>query len=86
MTPKRLSEVPDVLEFHEVPSEEVRMVPPLPTATYNPLVVVVVELLDDSSFSAQEIMVRLKQEIRIMCKIFFIFPTISKGNYYYLFQ
>ena len=33
MTPLRSSEVPDVLEVQEVPSEEVRMVPDLPTAS-----------------------------------------------------
>ena len=33
VTPKRFSEVPDVLEVQEVPSEEVRMVPECPTAT-----------------------------------------------------
>ena len=31
------------------------------------------ELLDDSSFSAQEMMVKLKRDIRITCKIYFIF-------------
>ena len=31
------------------------------------------ELLDDSSFSAQEITVKLKNDISIMCKILFIF-------------
>ena len=52
----RVFDVPEVLDVHVVPlSDEVRMVPPLPTATYNTLVVVVVELLDDSSFSAHEI-------------------------------
>ena len=30
------------------------------------------ELLDDSSFSAQEMMVKLKMDIRITCKIYFI--------------
>ena len=34
---------------------------------------VVVELLEDSSFSPQEMMMRLKRDIRITCKIFFIF-------------
>ena len=33
MTPERLFDVPDVLEVHEVPSEEVRMVPEAPTTT-----------------------------------------------------
>ena len=56
-----------------VPSEEVRMVPELPTETNNGLEVVVVVVVAvesvDSSFSAQEMTVRLKREIRIICKI-----------------
>ena len=66
-------DVPEVLEVHVVLSEEVRMVPPLPTATYNPLVVVVVELLDVLLFLAQEMKVRLKRDMRIMYKTLFIF-------------
>jgi hypothetical protein len=53
-----------------VPSVEVRIVPLSPT-TYKPLEVV--ELLDVLLFLAQEIMVRLKQEMRIMYKTLFIF-------------
>ena len=34
VTPKRLFDVPEVLSVQEVPSEEVRMVPFAPTATY----------------------------------------------------
>jgi hypothetical protein len=52
------------------------------------VVVVVVpeelELLDESSFFAQEIMVRLKQEISKICKIFFIFSSILKLKSYWL--
>ena len=33
VTPLRLFDVPDVLEIHVVPSDEVRMVPDSPTAT-----------------------------------------------------
>ena len=33
VTPKSCIVTPEVLEVHEVPSEEVRMVPPAPTAT-----------------------------------------------------
>jgi ABC-type uncharacterized transport system permease subunit len=36
-------------------------------------VVVLSELLEDSSFSPQEMMMRLKRDIRITCKIFFSF-------------
>jgi len=52
------------------------------------VVVVVVpeelELLDESSFFAQEITVRLKQEIRKTNKNFFIFSSIPKVKYYCL--
>ena len=54
------------------------------------VVVVVVpeelELLDESSFFAQEITVRLKQEIRKTNKNFFIFSSIPKVKYYCLFN
>ena len=71
----RSFDVPEVIEFQEVPSsEEVRMVPESPTET---VVVVVVpeelELLDESSFFAQEMIVRLKRDMRIMYKTLFIF-------------
>ena len=35
-----------------------------------------------SSLLLQEIMVRLKRNIKIMCKIFFIFSSIPKVKYY----
>ena len=55
-----------------VPSEEVRMVPELPTETNNELEVVVVE---DSSFSLQEKMMKLKRKReRIMSICFTWFP------------
>ena len=47
----RIFDVSEVLEVQVVPSEEVSIVPDEPTATYKPLLMVVVELLDDSSFS-----------------------------------
>jgi len=77
VTPLKTSVVQEVLLDQEVPSEEVRMVPLSPTATYNPLVVVVVELLDDSSFSPQEMTVKLRRDIRSMRKISLIF-TLHK--------
>ena len=50
------------------------------------VVVVVVpeelELLDESSFFAQEMMVRLKRDMRIMDKTLFIFSSIPKVKYY----
>ena len=66
--------VPEVLEVHEVPSEEVRMVPDAPTATNESLDVVLLLSL----FLAQEMTVRLKMDIRIKCKIFFILYPKSK--------
>ena len=82
----RYSIVPEVLEVHVVPSDEVRIVPLSPTATNNGLEVVVVVVVAvesvDSSFSAQEMTVRLKREIRKMCKILFIFSSIPKVKYY----
>jgi len=50
------------------------------------VVVVVVpeelELLDESSSFAQEMMVRLKRDMRIMYKTLFIFSSIPKVKYY----
>ena len=57
MTPTRPSVVPEVLLSHEVPSEEVRMVPDLPTLTNNPVEVVV----EPSSLLLQEMKVELKR-------------------------
>ena len=67
------SVVPEVLLSHEIPSDEVRIVPALPTATNNGLDVVVVVVSVDSSFLAQEMMVRLNRDMRIMYKTLFIF-------------
>jgi hypothetical protein len=39
-------------------------------------------ILDESSFFAQEMMMRLKRDMRIMDKTFFIFPSIPKVKYY----
>ena len=94
MTPQRFCVVPEVPEVQEVPSDEVRMVPDSPTETYNlpevvELSVVVVvapeefELLDSSSFSPQEMKVRLKN-VDKRNKIFFIFFSIPKVKYYWL--
>ena len=45
-------------------------------------VVVVLSEEDELLFLAQEMMVRLKRNIKIMCKIFFIFSSIPKVKYY----
>jgi len=68
--------VPEVLEVQVVPSDEVSKVPEAPTAINNPLDVVL--LLLSSLFLAQEMTVRLKSNIRITCKIFFIYSPKSK--------
>ena len=76
----RLFVVPEVLEVQVVPlSDEVSMVPELPTATNETLEVVVVVLsvvvvlLSSLLFLAQEMTVRLKRDMKIMYKTFFIF-------------
>ena len=76
----RLFVVPEVLEVQVVPlSDEVSMVPELPTATNETLEVVVVVLsvvvvlLSSLLFLAQEMTVRLKRGMRIMYKTLFIF-------------
>ena len=69
MTPLRVFDVTEVLEVQVVPSEEVSIVPDEPTATYKPLLMVVVELLDDSSFSPQEIKVKQKRSTERTMKI-----------------
>ena len=54
------------------------------------VVVVVVpeelELLDESSFFAQEMMMRLKSDMIIMYKTLFIFSSIPKVKYYWLVE
>ena len=79
----RSFDVPEVIEFQEVPlSDEVRIVPESPTETYDlvvvvvssVVVVVVVVVVSSSSVSlAQEKMMRLKRNTNKMCKILFIF-------------
>ena len=51
---------------------------PASVVTAEPSEEVVVELLDVLLFLAQEIMVRLKRDIRITCKIFFILSSKSQ--------
>ena len=74
----RLFVVPEVLEVQVVPlSDEVSMVPELPTATNETLEVVAVlsveVLLSSLLFLAQEMTVRLKRDMKIMYKTLFIF-------------
>jgi len=82
VTPLRYFDVPESLSVQVVPSEEVRMVPDNPTATYNEdevvvlsvVVLSVVVLL--SSLLLQEMMVRLKRKReRMMSRYFTWFPN-----------
>ena len=80
-TALRLFEVPEVCAVQFAPSDEVSKVPSAPTAINNPLDVVVVLsvvvllVLLVSLFLAQEMTVRLKSDIRITCKIFYILSS-----------
>ena len=56
----RLFAVPEVLFFQEVPSDEVKMVPELPTKTNFP-----VELLDSEELFEQEMSVRLGRNLTV---------------------
>ena len=67
--------VPEVLKVHVIPSDEMMIVPELPTETNNPELV---SSFLDPQLRPQEIMVRLKQEIRKTNKNFFIFYSIPK--------
>jgi hypothetical protein len=70
----KLLELQTISKLKHVPSAEVSKVPEAPTAkneTSDEVQVLSVVLL---SSLLQEIMVRLKEAIRIICKIFFIFP------------
>ena len=73
---EKVTETVDVIETDVSPSEGEL------DETVGGVVSGELELLVDSSFSPQEIMVRLKQEIRIMCKIFFIHSSMPKVKYY----
>ena len=65
----RLFDVPEVCAVQVVPSDEVSKVPEAPTAINNPLDVVLLVSL----FLAQEMTVRLKRDMRIICKNLFSF-------------
>ena len=75
MTPLRLFDIPDVLEVHEFPSVEVRMVPSQPTVTNNPVVVVlsVLVVLDE----VQDMEMKLKRKREKMMSRCFTWFTIG---------
>jgi hypothetical protein len=73
VTPQLRLVVPEVLEVQVVASDEVRIVPLSPTEIYNGLeVVVVLSVVVLVSLLLQEMTVRLKRDIIITFKIFFI--------------
>ena len=81
MTPWRLPDVPEVRLSHEVPSEEVRMVPEEPTLTNNP-----VELVEPSSLLLQEMKVKLKrntEKMISMCFTWFHINGLGKPKLYH---
>ena len=80
----RSFDIPEVLEVHEIPSEEVRMVPSQPTVTNNPVVVVlsVLVVLDELLDEVQDMEMKLKRrrkEMR-MSKCFTRFPISGLGE------
>jgi len=73
----RSFDIPEVLEVHEIPSEEVRMVPSQPTVTNNPVVVVlsVLVVLDELLDEVQDMEMKLKRNTeKIMSICFTWFP------------
>ena len=68
-------DVPEVLKVHVIPSDEMMIVPELPTETNNPEVV---SSLLDPQLTLQVLIVRLKQEIRKKIKPFSSFPQYQK--------
>ena len=69
--------VPEVLEVHEIPSDEVRMVPKVPTVTKSPFPYVILPL---SSFDVPEVLsdqVVPSEEVRMVPKV----PTVTKSPF-----
>ena len=78
VTSLRVFDVPEVLEVHEIPSEDVRMVPVPPTVTKSPL-----ELVKTSSLLLlQEMKMELKRRRieRRMSRCFTKFPIGGLGE------
>ena len=84
MTPLRCFDVPEVLLFHEFPSDEVKMVPEEPTLTNNPVVVelsvfvVLDELLDE--VQDMEMKLKRRREMRMSSRCFTWFPKSGLGE------
>ena len=69
----RSFDIPEVLEVHEIPSEEVRMVPSQPTVTNNQVVVElsVLVVLDELLDEVQDMEMKLKRNTeKIMSRCF----------------
>ena len=69
VTPLRVFDVPEVLEVHEIPSKEVRMVPSQPTVTNSPFPYVIFPL---SSFDVPEVLkvhVTPSEEVRVVVEL-----------------
>jgi len=83
VTPYRFFVVPEVLLVHDIPSEDVSMIPLSPTVTNNPVEVVVelsvlVELvISSSSLLLQEMTVRLKRNKEKIMSIYLTWFTIG---------
>ena len=79
----RSFDIPEVLEVHEIPSEEVRMVPSQPTVTNNPVVVElsVLAVLDELLDEEQDMEMKLKRNTeKIMSICFTCVPISGLGN------
>ena len=83
----RSFDIPEVLEVHEIPSEEVRMVPSQPTVTNNPVVVVlsVLVVLDELLDEVQDMEMKLKrntEKIMSICFTWFLIRGLGKPKLY----
>ena len=79
----RSFDIPEVLEVHEIPSEEVRMVPSQPTVTNNPVVVElsVLVVLDELLDEVQDMEMKLKRNMEKMMSICLTrFPISGLGK------
>jgi len=75
VTALRLFVVTEVLLVHDIPSEEVSMIPLSPTVTNNP--VELVELVISSSLLLQEMTVRLKRNTEKIMSIYLTWFSIG---------
>ena len=77
----RLFVVPEVLVSIVVPSDEVTMVPALPTPTNATVVLSVLVVLDELLDEVQDMEMKLKRNIEIMMRVCFTeFPISGLGE------